>query len=67
MCVLIEVYISGRPWPTAGSYRLVVVLNGAIFCMYVQGLSIQRDRKHCINFVDNKIYLVDTVPYLQTL
>ena len=32
-----------------------------------QGLSIQRDRKHCINFADNKNYLVGTVPYLQTL
>ena len=28
-----------------------------------QGLSIQRDRKHCINFADNKNYLVGTVPY----
>ena len=27
----------------------------------------QRDRKRCINFADNKNYLVGTVPYLQTL
>ena len=33
----------------------------------LQGLSIQRDRKHCINFADNKNYLEGTVPYLQTL
>ena len=36
-------------------------------CELYQGLSIQRDRKHCINFADNKNYLVSTVPYLQTL
>ena len=29
-----------------------------------QGLSIQRDRKHCINVADNKNYLACTVPYL---
>ena len=34
---------------------------------YFQELSIQRDRKHCINFADNKNYLVGTVSYLQTL
>ena len=34
---------------------------------FFQGLSIQRDRKHCINFADNNNYLVGTVPYLQTL
>ena len=34
---------------------------------YKQVLSIQRDRKHCINFVGNKNYLVGTVPYFQTL
>ena len=28
--------------------------------------SIQRDRKHCINFADNKNYLVGTVRYLET-
>ena len=33
--------------------------------MIIQGLSIKRDRKHCINFADNKNYLVGTVPYLQ--
>ena len=33
----------------------------------VLGLSIQSDRKHCFNFVDNKNYLVGTVSYLQTL
>ena len=32
----------------------------------LQGLSIQRDRKHC-NFADNKNYLVGTVPYLHIL
>ena len=25
------------------------------------------DRKHCINFADNKNYRVGTVPFLQTL
>ena len=34
---------------------------------YFQGLSIQRDNKHCINLADNKNYIVGTVPYLQTL
>ena len=28
-----------------------------------QGLSIQRVWKHCINFAENKNYLVGTVPY----
>ena len=30
-----------------------------------QGLSIQMDMKHCINFADNKNYLVGTVPCLR--
>ena len=32
-----------------------------------QGLSIQRDMKHCVNSADDKNYVVGTVPYLQTL